>query len=113
MRSRGRFILICVVGTSVFLALVWLTFDVQFSRALAGAIGTMVPVAVLGCFLPQQKLYQLFAVAIVAGIIIGVGLWWVLPYEIPWYYYAIPCVVIAIIEALLERWADRFKKTPG
>ena len=113
MRSRSRFILILLVGACVFLALVWLTFDVPFSRALVGAIATMLPVAVLGYFVPQRKLYQLVAVAIAAGIIIGVGLWWVLPYEIPWYYYAIPCAVIAIIEALLERWSDRFKKTPS
>lgn len=103
---------ISLVGSGVFLALVWLTFDVHFLRALTAAVVTMTSVAVLDYFAPQAKVHQLLIVAVVAGIIVGLGVWWVLPYVIPWYYYAIPFAILACIEALLERWSDRYKKMP-
>jgi hypothetical protein len=95
----------------VFLALVWLSFDVHFLRALTAAVMTMSSVAALDYFVPQNKRHQMFIVAVAAGILIGLGLWWALPYSVPWYYYAIPFALFACNEALLERWSDRFKKT--
>ena len=103
-------VILCV-GAGVFLGLAWLAFDVQFMRALIAAVVTMFSVAVLDYFTPQKKMYQSIIAAMAGGTLIGIGLWWVLPYSIPWYYYSIPCAIIACIEALLDRWTDRFKKT--
>ena len=111
LKSTNRLIVILCVGSGVFLALVWLSFDVDFLRALTAAVITMSTVAVLDYFVPQNKALQMLIVAVAAGILIGLGLWWALPYSIPWYYYAIPCALFACIEALLERWSDRFRKT--
>jgi hypothetical protein len=110
LKSTNRSFVILCVGSGAFLALVWLTFDVNFLRALTAAVITMSCVAVLDYFAPQKKMVQMILVAVAAGILIGLGLWWALPYSIPWYYYAIPCVLFACIEALLERWSDRFRK---
>lgn len=111
MKSKTRFFVILCVGSCVFLALTWLTFDVGLTRALAGAIITMTCVAVLDYLAPREKMYQFTIAAIVGGTIIGIGLWWTLPYLIPWYFYAIPSALVACVEALMEHWSDRFRKT--
>ena len=109
LKSKVRLIVILCVGSCVLLALLWLSFEVDFLRALTAAVITMSTVAVLDYIVPQDKVSLMLVSAVVAGILIGLGLWWALPYSIPWYYYAIPGALIACIEALLELWSDRFR----
>ena len=72
---------------------------------MAGAVGLRRLVGV-------TTLVQSMASASGAGLLIGLGLWWLVGRDVPWTWLAIPCALLGAAEAALEGLVKRPKSTP-
>ena len=100
-----RTLLIGLFGGALFTVLSWQAFGVPFIKAALVGFPLMSSVAYLDHVVPRRFT---LAFAALAGALIGMALWWLFPFDLPWYIFSGPLALLALGEA----WIDRVTPVP-
>ena len=110
MKNRSRALQIFIIGGILFASLSWYMFEVPLVKAGLVGFCSMGMIAAADFWVPQKNVWVHGLFSLLAGLLLGLAIWWLVPWDISWYYFSIPCAILVLAEAMFERLGERWQK---